>query len=165
MCHTPSLMNINWRDLDPGGHFLIISSHILSLWSDWFDSLWRPFSPHTCGAKLLFFVDLFRAFYCSINQGLPCSTLGCLTSKLCQKSDFRRPYSWALKSRNSGLFDWSPKLLRWLFCCCLSWIFCAVFGLTSVDLWCTVFEGCGCDTWRSGWSRKTLLVEASCWPS
>ena len=163
MCIRDSLID-GYKLEKLGGHFIINSSHILSLWSDWFNSLWRPFSPHTYRAQVWNLWICLGYFCSSVDQCWPWSTLGFLTSNLFRKSDFRRPYSWALKLRNSGFFDGSATLLSWLFCCCMRWLFCAVLDLTCIDLWWAVFEGCGCDTWSAGWPRKTLLVEASCWP-
>ena len=155
MCHTPTLMNINWR---LRGHFLIISSHILSSWYDCSIAYGGPFSSQTCGAKLLFSALIcLGLFYCNIDQRWPWSTLSRLTSIFCINSDFRTPYRWALKSRNSGLFDRSPSLLRWLFWSWLHWIFCVVPGSTCIDLWWTVFEGCGSDTWKCWLTEKDFV--------
>ena len=115
----------------------------------------------------MFFALIYLGiFCCSVDQRSLWSTLGRLTSIFYRNSDFRRPYNWARKSRNSELFDWSPSLLRWLFWSCMCWIFYAVPGLTCVDLWCAVFEGCGCDTWKcwliekdfAGWSIPLTAI-------
>ena len=87
-------------------------------------------------------------FCCSVDQCWLWSTLGRLTLIFWRNFKFRRMYSWALKSRNLGLFDRSPSLMHWLFWSCLRWLFSVVPSLTCVDLWWVVFEGCGCDTWK-----------------
>ena len=89
MCHTPSLMDINWRDL-----MLICSSthHTFSS-CDLIGSisLWRPLS-HTSGSEaegVRTVLGLFAGALTSVDCG---SNLGVLTSNLCRKSDLLRPH-------------------------------------------------------------------------
>jgi len=90
------------------------------------------------------------------------STHGPFELKFCGEFDFWRPYSLAQKSRSKG---WPKLELCWLSCCCLALTFLDCVDFSGVD-----FELTGWLIWGLLWhilgwpTKKTLLVEASCWP-
>ena len=119
MCHTPSLININLRHLE----VIFSSSHHTFSHCDLIGSIvFGGLIPSSVWSEA-------AIFCCSVDQRWLWSTLGHLTSIFCKNYDFRRSYSWALKSRNFGFFYQSPSFLRWLWVDQCWLVMCCLWGL------------------------------------
>ena len=131
MCHTPSLIDINWRDLE----VICSSTHHTFSHCDLIGSIafGGLFPSHVRSWSWGKFTDLFRVVLLNIDKRWLWSTLDRLTSKICWKSNFSRPYSWAQKPRKREQVDRSPKSAVltlvdkcWLLMSCL-WGLCVTF--------------------------------------